>query len=141
MFKSGNLALICFFQFALVKSFKIFSKCQICSAYHSKVDKNEGKKRQFLCFLEICVFYLYHILRNSTEGTQLILSSFIWSPKISHHRIELRQDRYLSMHFISFLITSFCTRSCAVVKPYGASLRCCDVAGTMSLCLLMGGVC
>ena len=47
----------------------------------------------------------------------------ILSPKISRHKIELRQDRYLNMRKLNFQLRSSRTRSRAVKNPiYGASL-------------------
>ena len=46
---------------------------------------------------------LHQILGNSTEGNMINLTRkfSILSPKILRHRIELRQDRYLSMRKLS----------------------------------------
>ena len=57
-FISGNLI---FVQFASVKSFKIFTMCEICPADHSKAEKMRVTKAVSSLFANVCRFPLSHI--------------------------------------------------------------------------------
>ena len=119
-----------------------------CPVHHLKA-KKEGLHGRFSCYLQFCVFFFYlkfglkhfffhlfcfalgraqirltvqRIFENSTEGnvTNLTRKIPIFCHQTLCNRIELRQDRYLSMrrlsnlspfhnlsHGVFFLVTSF----------------------------------